>query len=100
MPGGLFCPFKLDESICQLGGAWFNLVLSFEVAIAPAAVSIKLIYPASVTLKSLLLIFLIWRLLKIKKAFQRHRRLGLPGCLFHMKLICIQLHFIQLITAG
>ena len=28
MPGRLFCPYKLEESICQLRGAWFSSSVS------------------------------------------------------------------------
>ena len=28
MPGGLFCPYKLEESICQLRGGWFSSSVS------------------------------------------------------------------------
>ena len=52
-----------------------------EVAIPPALVSIKLIYPAANPFSVFDLAALTAKSENIKKTFQRQRRLGLPGCL-------------------
>ena len=58
-----------------------------EVAIPPALVSIKLIYPAANPFSVFDLAALTAKSENIKKtSFQRQRRLGLPGCLAGMKL--------------
>ena len=70
--------------------------LSNQNGYSPAAVSIKLIYPAAnpnlLGLKSLYLFSDLAALTakseNIEKAFQRQRRLGLLGCLVDMELTC------------
>ena len=86
---------------CHCGYFWVSS--SVEVAIPPAAVSIKIFTRLLIrTFSDVEKSFIISDLApnqKIKKTFQRQRRLGLPGLLADLKLTCT-IALRQLITAG